>query len=347
MGGSRRCIRRSMAGCSPCATTKRMSARSKSTRSRRSTCSSSISIPSSRRSASGADFATCIETIDIGGPALIRAGAKNHASVTVVTEPADYAARARRDGRAMAARRRWPCANRSRPSAFARTAAYDAAIASWFASVEGEQNPARRVDRRHARRGASLRREPASMGGLLPHGRAALRRRHRDAAARQGALLQQSQRHRRGLRAGRRVRSRASAAVAIIKHANPCGVAIGATLAEAYAKALACDPVSAFGGIVALNRPLDAEAAREIVKIFTEVIIAPDASDEAKAILAEKKNLRLLLAGGLPDPRHRRLHLPLARRRLPGAGARRRRGLADRELKVVTKRKPTKRNWPT
>ena len=94
-----------------------------------------------------------------------------------------------------------------------------------------------------------------------------------------------------------------TAAVAIIKHANPCGVAIGATLKEAYEKALACDPESAFGGVIALNRSLDADAARAIVEIFTEVIIAPDASDEAKAIIAGKKNLRLLLAGGLPDPK--------------------------------------------
>src|SRR5690606_32220689 len=96
-------------------------------------------------------------------------------------------------------------------------------------------------------------------------------------------------------------------AVAIIKHANPCGVATGATLAEAYRKALACDPVSAFGGIVAANRPLDAEAAGEIVKVFTEVIIAPGASDEAAALIAAKKNLRLLVTDGLPDPRARGL----------------------------------------
>src|SRR5262249_57587294 len=103
---------------------------------------------------------------------------------------------------------------------------------------------------------------------------------------------------------------KASAAVAIIKHANPCGVALGNTQAEAYRKAFACDPVSAFGGIVALNCALDAEAAHEIVKIFTEVIIAPDASDEAKAIIAEKKNLRLLLAGGVPNPNAQRLSFP-------------------------------------
>ena len=118
---------------------------------------------------------------------------------------------------------------------------------------------------------------------------------------------------------------KASPAVAIIKHANPCGVAIGATFAEAYAKALRCDPTSAFGGIIALNGPIDAATAREITGIFTEVVIAPDASDEAKAIFAAKKNLRLLTTGGLPDPRAQGLTLPLAGRRLPGAVARQRR----------------------
>jgi phosphoribosylaminoimidazolecarboxamide formyltransferase/IMP cyclohydrolase len=132
---------------------------------------------------------------------------------------------------------------------------------------------------------------------------------------------------------------KASAAVAIIKHANPCGVATGKTLAEAYGKALACDRQSAFGGIVALNRTLD-EAAREIVKIFTEVIIAPDATDKAKAIVAEKKNLRLLLAGGLPDPNA----AGLAFRSLSGGflvQARDNGLVAGPDLKVVTKRKPS------
>jgi phosphoribosylaminoimidazolecarboxamide formyltransferase / IMP cyclohydrolase len=129
-------------------------------------------------------------------------------------------------------------------------------------------------------------------------------------------------------------------AVAIIKHANPCGVATAKTLAEAYRKALACDPVSAFGGIVALNRALDAEAAGEIVKIFTEIIIAPEASDEAKAIVAEKKNLRLLLAGGLPDPKAEGLSF----RSLSGGFLVQSRdnGIAESELRIVTKRKPSK-----
>jgi phosphoribosylaminoimidazolecarboxamide formyltransferase/IMP cyclohydrolase len=133
---------------------------------------------------------------------------------------------------------------------------------------------------------------------------------------------------------------KASAAVAIVKHANPCGVATAKTLREAYAKALACDPVSAFGGIVALNRKLDAEAAREIVKIFTEVIIAPDASAEAKAIVAEKKNLRLLLAGGLPDP----MADGIAFRSLAGGFLMQSRDngvVANGEMKVVSKRRPS------
>ena len=129
--------------------------------------------------------------------------------------------------------------------------------------------------------------------------------------------------------------------VAIIKHANPCGVALGATLAEAYSKALVTDPVSAFGGIVAANRALDAEAAREIVKIFTEVIIAPDATAEAKAILADKKNLRLLLAGGLPDPRAEGLTF----RSLAGGFLVQGRDngvVSEPDLKVVTRRKPSR-----
>ena len=125
-----------------------------------------------------------------------------------------------------------------------------------------------------------------------------------------------------------------SAAVAIIKHANPCGVAVAATLKEAYAKALACDPESAFGGVIALNRSLDADAAREIVEIFTEVIIAPDASDEAKSIIAGKKNLRLLLAGGLPDPKAPGLTFRSLIGRFSRSVARQRRGrggLEDRD----------------
>ena len=234
---------------------------------------------------------------------MIRAGAKNHDGVTVVVDPADYAlvidemdehggATTRALRKALAAR------------AFARTAAYDAAISGVVCRPARRDGAEDARDRRPARRGAPLWREPASIGGVLPHGRAALRRRHRHAGARQGALLQQSQRYRRGLRAGRRVRSQARTPPSPSSSTPILAASPSAPRSPRHTrKALACDPVSAFGGIVALNRKLDAEAAREIVKIFTEVIIAPDASDEAKAIIAEKKNLRLLLAGGLPDPK--------------------------------------------
>jgi len=131
-----------------------------------------------------------------------------------------------------------------------------------------------------------------------------------------------------------------SPAVAIIKHANPCGVALGATLSEAYAKALRCDFESAFGGVIALNRDLDADTARDIVQIFTEVIIAPDASRDAKAVIAAKKNLRLLLAGGLPDPTAPGLTF----RSLSGGflvQGRDNAVISPDDLKVATKRKPT------
>ena len=289
--------------------------------------------------ASGADVATCIETIDIGGPALIRAGAKNHASVTVIIEPSDYARvldeMAAHNGATTLALRKSLAAR-----AFARTAAYDAAIANWFANVAGEQNPQRRV--------LAGQLVEALRYGENPHQWASFYRtdekRSGVATAKQLQGKELSYNNLNDTDAAYELvaefDAERSAAVAIIKHANPCGVALGRTLAEAYAKALACDPVSAFGGIVALNRPLDADAAREIVKIFTEVIIAPDASAEAKAILAEKKNLRLLLAGGLPDPKAEGVTF----RSLAGGflvQGRDNAVVAQPELKIVTKRKPT------
>jgi len=289
--------------------------------------------------ASGADVATCIEAIDIGGPALIRAGAKNHASVTVITEPSDYARvldeMTTHDGATTLALRK-SLAGR----AFARTAAYDAAIANWFATVENEQNPERRV--------LAGQLVEALRYGENPHQWASFYRtdgkRSGVATAKQLQGKELSYNNLNDTDAAYELvaefDAEQSAAVAIIKHANPCGVALGRTLAEAYAKALACDPVSAFGGIVALNRPLDAGAAREIVKIFTEVIIAPDASAEAKAILAEKKNLRLLLAGGLPDPKAEGVVF----HSLAGGflvQGRDNAVVAQPELKIVTKRKPT------
>jgi phosphoribosylaminoimidazolecarboxamide formyltransferase/IMP cyclohydrolase len=288
--------------------------------------------------AGDADFATCIENIDIGGPAMIRAAAKNHDSVTVVVEPEDYARvlaeMAEHGGATSDALRKSLAAK-----AYARTSSYDAAIADWFAEQLGERNPERRVIA-----GALA---EALRYGENPH---------------QWAAFYKTAERRFGIATAEQVQGKAlsynnlndtdaayelvaefdpasSAAVAIIKHANPCGVAMGETLTEAYEKALACDAVSAFGGIVALNRDLDADAAREIVKIFTEVIIAPDASDEAKAIVAEKKNLRLLLAGGLPDPKAGGLTF----RSLSGGFLVQSRdsGVASANLKVVTRRKPS------
>ena len=289
--------------------------------------------------AAGRDFANCIENIDIGGPALIRAGAKNHASVTVVVEPADYPlllGEMEKNRGATTPELRKSLAAK----AFARTAAYDAAISSWFAETLGERMPKMKVIA-----GTVV---EALRYGENPHQRAAFyrtaERRFGVATAAQVQGKELSYNNLNDTDAAYELVAefdpQASAAVAIIKHANPCGVALGDTQAEAYRKAFACDPVSAFGGIVALNRALDAEAAREIVKIFTEVIIAPDASDEAKAIIAEKKNLRLLLAGGVPDPKAQGLSF----RSLSGGfllQARDNAVVSDLDLKVVTKRKPT------
>jgi phosphoribosylaminoimidazolecarboxamide formyltransferase / IMP cyclohydrolase len=289
--------------------------------------------------AAGHDFAECIENIDIGGPALIRAGAKNHASVTVLVEPTDYAivlAEMEKNGGATTSDLRKSLAAK----AYARTAAYDAAISSWFAETLGERTPKTNVIA-----GTLV---AALRYGENPHQWAAFYRtvdkRLGVATATQVQGKELSYNNLNDTDAAYELVAefdpKASAAVAIIKHANPCGVALGDTQAEAYRKAFACDPVSAFGGIVALNRALDAEAAREIVKIFTEVIIAPDASDEAKAIVAEKKNLRLLLAGGLPDPKAQGLSF----RSLSGGfllQARDNAVVSDLDLKVVTKKKPT------
>src|SRR6476659_4036916 len=289
---------------------------------------------------SGADFATCIENIDIGGPALIRAGAKNHASVIVVVDPADYLrvlAEMEKNGGATTPELRKELAAK----AFARTGAYDAAIGSWFAETIGNLTPARRV--------IAGRLADALRYGENPHQWCAFYRtaeqRFGVATAMQVQGKELSYNNLNDADAAYELVAEfdpgASAAVAIIKHANPCGVAVAATLKEAYAKALACDPESAFGGVIALNRSLDADAAREIVEIFTEVIIAPDASDEARSIVAGKNNLRLLLAGGLPDPKAPGLTF----RSLSGGflvQARDNGVVADAELKVVTKRKPTR-----
>ncbi len=249
----------------------------------------------------GADFAHMIENIDIGGPAMIRAAAKNHRDVTVIVDVADYQALidelTSHDGGTRQSLRR-----RLAQKAYARTAAYDAAISNWLAREVGESTPIWRAF------GGKLASEMRY--GENPHQAAAFyvgpESRPGVATARQLQGKELSYNNINDTDAAYELVAEfdaATPAVAIIKHANPCGAAVGATLIEAYEKALACDPVSAFGGIVALNRKLDAAAAKKIIEIFTEVIIAPDADADALEIVAAKKNLRLLLAGALPDPK--------------------------------------------
>ncbi len=291
--------------------------------------------------ARGAAYEDCVENIDIGGPAMIRAAAKNHDDVAVVVDVEDYATvLAELDAHAGETRREMR--RRLAQKAYAHTAAYDAAISNWFAAAIGETTPAYRA-----------------LGGKLAEAMRYGENPHQSA----GFYLTGEKRF--GVSTARQVQGKTlsynnvndtdaafelvsefdasrTAAVAIIKHANPCGVAEGSSLRDAYEKALRCDPVSAYGGIIALNRRLDAAAAAEIVKIFTEVIIAPEADDDAIALIASKKNLRLLVTGGLPDPRAKGLNF----RTVAGgflAQGRDNAVVDDMDLKVVTKRAPDAR----
>jgi phosphoribosylaminoimidazolecarboxamide formyltransferase/IMP cyclohydrolase len=289
--------------------------------------------------AKGAPFADCVENIDIGGPAMIRAAAKNHAGVTVVVDAEDYARvldAMRQHGGATTLELRKTLAAK----AFARSAAYDAAIGRWFADTLGERTPAWRT--------VSGRLAQELRYGENPHQCAAFYktggRRAGVATALQHQGKELSYNNLNDTDAAFELVAefdpQAAPAAAIIKHANPCGVALGATLADAYVKALRCDPVSAFGGIIALNGTLDAATAREITTIFTEVVIAPDATEEARAIFATKKNLRLLTTGRLPDARAPGLSF----RSLAGGFLVQSRDNAvveDMQLQVVTKRQPT------
>ncbi|UVK39877.1 bifunctional phosphoribosylaminoimidazolecarboxamide formyltransferase/IMP cyclohydrolase [Mesorhizobium sp. AR10] len=288
---------------------------------------------------SGADYASIVENIDIGGPAMIRASAKNHAYVAIVTDPDDYASvlnALEMNFGALSLDFRKKLAAK----AFARTATYDAAISGWFAEALEIEHPTWRAF--GGRLDAVMRygENPHQSAGFYVTGD----KRPGVATARQLQGKQLSYNNINDTDAAFELVGEFdpahSAAVAIIKHANPCGVAEGASLTAAYAKALACDPVSAYGGIVAMNRILDAEAAEEIVKTFTEVIIAPNATHEAAAIVAAKKNLRLLVTGGLPDPRT----LGTTVKSVAGGLLIQSRDNAvvdDLELKVVTKRAPT------
>jgi phosphoribosylaminoimidazolecarboxamide formyltransferase/IMP cyclohydrolase len=289
--------------------------------------------------AKGADYDDCIENIDIGGPAMIRAAAKNHADVTVVVEATDYAA-VLDELTAHAGMTSLELRQRLAAKAYARTAAYDAAISNWFAETLKDDAPDYRAF------GGRLV-QPLRYGEN-PHQSAAFYKtpgaRPGVASARQVQGKELSYNNINDTDAAyecvAEFDARRTPACVIVKHANPCGVAEGKSLLDAYKKALACDSTSAFGGIVALNRTLDAEAARAITEIFTEVIIAPDATEEAIAIIAAKKNLRLLLAGGLPDPRANGLTVKSVAGGLL-VQSRDNAVVDDMALKVVTKRAPT------
>jgi phosphoribosylaminoimidazolecarboxamide formyltransferase/IMP cyclohydrolase len=289
--------------------------------------------------AKGAGYATAIENIDIGGPAMIRAAAKNHAAVTVVVESADYARvleeMAAHEGATSLALRQHLAAK-----AYARTAAYDAAISQWLAGELKEDVPAYRAFAGRLSQKLRYGENPHQWAAFYVTGEA----RPGVATARQLQGKELSYNNLNDTDAAFELvaefEAKAAPAIAIIKHANPCGVAIAKSLKEAWEKALRCDPVSAFGGIVAMNRPLDAAAATEIAKLFTEVVIAPEATEEARAIMAAKKNLRMLVTGGLPDPRA----AGVVMRMLSGGflvQSRDNGSVDSLDLQVVTKRKPT------
>lgn len=285
--------------------------------------------------AAGGGFEAAVENIDIGGPAMIRSSAKNHGYVAVCVDKAgldealaDLAA----DGATSLALRK-----RLAARAFARTAAYDAAVSGWFAGQVEDAAPARKTVA-----GALAQ---TLRYGENPHQTGAF---YRTAEARPGVA---NARQLQGKELGYNNIADADAAYelvaeferpacVIVKHANPCGVAVGTDLASAYARALECDAVSAFGGVVAVNRPLSGADAKLITDIFTEVVIAPGADDEAIAVFAAKKNLRLLLTEGLPDP----FALGEVFRSVAGGFLVQGRDTAritPEDLKIVTRRQPT------
>jgi phosphoribosylaminoimidazolecarboxamide formyltransferase/IMP cyclohydrolase len=288
--------------------------------------------PFAQTVARGAGRDEVIENIDIGGPSMVRSAAKNHGYVAIVTDPADYE---------MVAKGSTTLDERKRlaATAFALTAQYDATIASWFAFADqGQMFP--------DTLSVPLRRGQELRYGENPHQKAALYL-PTGPSARGIAQAEQLQ----GKELSYNNFNDADAAlelvaefsdgpptVVIVKHANPCGVATGETLLDAYKAAFACDTVSAFGGIIACNRPLDGATAEAITDIFTEVVVAPDADESAKAAFARKKNLRLLLCGELPNPKRPGLMLKSI---AGGMLVQSRDNGAIGELKAVTKRQPT------
>ena len=290
--------------------------------------------PFAQTVAKGADRPEVIENIDIGGPSMVRSAAKNHAYVAIVTDPADYAIVGR--GETTLEERK-----RLAAKAFAATATYDSMIARWF-GLEDQK------DQFPATLPFTLEAPTVLRYGENPHQQAAFYRPAGPSTpgigqARQVQGKELSYNNLNDADAALELVSEfrdADPTCVIVKHANPCGVATGTTLADAYEAAFACDTVSAFGGIIALNRTLDAATAKAITGIFTEVVVAPDADEEAIALFAAKKNLRLLLTGTLPDPARGGLTAKtiaggwLVQTRDNGV-------LSDDMLKVVTKRQPT------
>ena len=288
--------------------------------------------------AKGADFDTCIENIDIGGPALIRGASKNHAWVTVLTDPEDYAAvqaeMTANTGATTLALRKQLAAR-----AYARTGAYDAAISGWFAGQLGDTFPKRTVFAGELKQSLRYGENPHQTAGFYVN-RADRRPGLAQATQIQGKELSYNNLNDTDAAFELVGEFTAEPTIAIIKHANPCGVASGKSLKEAYLRALSCDPVSAFGGIIAANRTLDAATATEIAKLFVEVVIAPDLDEEAKKILAPKKNVRVLATGRMPDP-----DMPgMIVKALAGGYLLQTRDsgrLTPSDLKVVTKKQPT------
>jgi phosphoribosylaminoimidazolecarboxamide formyltransferase/IMP cyclohydrolase len=288
---------------------------------------------------SGADRDAIIENIDIGGPSMVRSAAKNHAYVAIVTDPADYAALLaeldEKGGTTLEFRKKLAA------KAYALTAAYDSTISQWFAFADqGERWPetwtfASKL-KMPLRYGENPHQDAALYVPVGPHARGI-------AQAEQVQGKELSYNNLNDANAALELVSEfrdGEPTVVIVKHANPCGVATRAALIDAWNEALACDSVSAFGGIVATNRPLDAATAEAITRIFTEVVVAPDADDDAKAIFAKKKNLRLLLTGELPDPARGGQTLGVITGGLLVQD--RDRGIVTQDdLKVVTRRQPT------
>src|SRR3954471_1426045 len=290
---------------------------------------------------SGADRDTIIENIDIGGPSMVRSAAKNHAHVAIVTDPADYAALLSEldtnNGSTTLELRKQLAAK-----AFALTAAYDSTISQWFAFGDQKERWPQTWTRASKlkmplRYGENPHQQAALYEPVGPHARGIAQ-----ASQVQGKELSYNNLNdaSAALELAAEFRDAPDPVVVIVKHANPCGVAVRTTLLDAWDEALACDSVSAFGGIVATNRPLDAATAEAITGIFTEVVVAPDADADARAIFARKKNLRLLLTGELPDPTRAGQTLAVITGGLLVQD--RDNGMITRDqLKCVTKRQPT------